>query len=105
VVKSAVISTSPAERTTSSAIVLSFPLLQLIHAFARAAIGPVSSSPRIVASDPPIWMPPKRCRRALKATQIAVPEAIQTRSSPWQRYLAQLCHQLLHTFINVLLGF
>jgi hypothetical protein len=74
VVKSAVISTSPAERTTSSAIVLSFPLLQLIHAFARAAIGPVSSSPRIVASDPPIWMPPERCRRALKATQIAVPE-------------------------------
>src|ERR1039458_2932972 len=27
------------------------------------------------------------------------------RPSPWQRYLAQLCHQPLYTFINVLLGF
>jgi hypothetical protein len=49
--KSAVTSTMPPERATSSAIVLSFPLLQLIQALARAAIASVLPSLRLVGSD------------------------------------------------------
>src|ERR1039458_328667 len=49
--KRAVTSTMPPERATSSAIALSFLLLQLIQALARAAIASVLPSLRLVGSD------------------------------------------------------